>query len=60
MPQTPLAAVKQIDRRIDHILARPGRPGAALTVRGAFLAGDRPIDGLYPSDHFAVVADLDL
>ena len=59
VPQAPLAAAKQIDRRIDHILARPGRPGAPLTVRSAFLAGEEPIEGRYPSDHFAVVADLD-
>jgi len=29
------------------------------TVAGAFLAGDRPIDGVYPSDHYAVGVDLD-
>jgi endonuclease/exonuclease/phosphatase family metal-dependent hydrolase len=59
VPDAPLEAVKQIDRRIDHILARPGRAGGTLAVRRAFLAGDRPIDGRYPSDHFAVVADLE-
>jgi endonuclease/exonuclease/phosphatase family metal-dependent hydrolase len=57
VPEAPLEAVGQIDRRIDHILART--PGD-LTVHRAFLAGDRPIAGRYPSDHFAVVADLDL
>lgn len=60
VPDAPLEATKQIDRRIDHILARPGRDGGTLTVRRAFLAGDHPVDGRYPSDHFAVVADLDL
>lgn len=55
VPQAPLKAVKQIDRRIDHVLAH----GGGLTVERAFLAGDQPIDGLHPSDHFAVVADLD-
>jgi endonuclease/exonuclease/phosphatase family metal-dependent hydrolase len=59
VPYAPLEATTLIDRRIDHVLARPGRPGAAVTVRGAFLAGDRPIDGLYPSDHYAIGADLD-
>jgi endonuclease/exonuclease/phosphatase family metal-dependent hydrolase len=59
VPEAPLEAVKQIDRRIDHILARPGREGAELTIRQTFVAGDRPVDGRYPSDHFAVVADLE-
>jgi len=30
-----------------------------VTVRGAFIAGDRPINGVYPSDHYAIGADLD-
>ncbi|MFI7547530.1 endonuclease/exonuclease/phosphatase family protein [Actinoplanes sp. NPDC049599] len=59
VPYAPLEATTLIDRRIDHVLARPGRPGAVVTVRGAFLAGDRPIDGRYPSDHYAIGADLD-
>jgi endonuclease/exonuclease/phosphatase family metal-dependent hydrolase len=59
LPYAPLEATTLIDRRIDHVLARPGRPGAAVTVRGAFIAGDRPIEGLYPSDHYAIGADLD-
>ncbi|HEX9999189.1 MAG TPA: endonuclease/exonuclease/phosphatase family protein [Actinoplanes sp.] len=59
LPCAPADAVKQLDRRIDHIFARPGRPGLPVTVRGAFLAGDRPIERVYPSDHYAVGADLD-
>ena len=59
LPFAPRRAVKQIDRRIDHVFARPGRRGLMLSVRGAFLAGDRPIDGVYPSDHYAVGVDLD-
>ena len=58
MPFAPIEAAKRIDRRIDHVFARPGRPGLALSVRGAFLAGDRPIDGVYPSAHYAVGVDL--
>ncbi|WP_433295429.1 endonuclease/exonuclease/phosphatase family protein [Actinoplanes sp. CA-030573] len=60
MPYTPAAADMPdlVDRRIDHVLARPGRPGAPLAVRGAFLAGDRPVGGVYPSDHYAVGVDL--
>jgi endonuclease/exonuclease/phosphatase family metal-dependent hydrolase len=59
VPFAPLEATKQIDRRIDHVLARPGRAGGDVTVRRAFLGGDRPVDGLLPSDHYAVVVDLD-
>jgi endonuclease/exonuclease/phosphatase family metal-dependent hydrolase len=44
------------DGRIDHVLARPGTPGRPLTFRAATLAGTgNPV----PSDHYAVVADLD-
>jgi endonuclease/exonuclease/phosphatase family metal-dependent hydrolase len=58
VPMAPLAATKVMDRRIDHIFARPGRPDRPVAVHGAFLAGDRPINGVYPSDHYAVGADL--
>ncbi|SNY74970.1 endonuclease/exonuclease/phosphatase family protein [Paractinoplanes atraurantiacus] len=57
VPQAPLEATKQIDRRIDHILARTNGP---LAVGRAFLAGNHPINGHHPSDHFAVVTDLSL
>jgi endonuclease/exonuclease/phosphatase family metal-dependent hydrolase len=59
LPIAPRHAVDQLDRRIDYIFARAGRPGMPVTVHGAFLAGDRPFDGVYPSDHYAVGADLD-
>jgi endonuclease/exonuclease/phosphatase family metal-dependent hydrolase len=55
VPFAPLECTHLIDRRIDHVLARPGRPGAAVDAVRAALAGDRPE---YPSDHFAVVVDL--
>jgi hypothetical protein len=46
------------DSRIDYILAGlPGRGQAR--VRSARLAGTAPVDGVWPSDHFAVVAELD-
>jgi endonuclease/exonuclease/phosphatase family metal-dependent hydrolase len=45
------------DSRIDYILAGLPREdqGRVATVR---LDGDAPVDGVWPSDHFAVVADL--
>jgi endonuclease/exonuclease/phosphatase family metal-dependent hydrolase len=45
------------DSRIDYVLVglpRQGR-GRVQTVR---VAGDAAVDGVWPSDHFAVVADL--
>ncbi|GIM97798.1 endonuclease/exonuclease/phosphatase family protein [Paractinoplanes toevensis] len=59
LPCAPRDAPKQIDRRVDHVFARPGRPGLMLSVHGAFLAGDRPFGGVYPSDHYAVGVDLE-
>jgi endonuclease/exonuclease/phosphatase family metal-dependent hydrolase len=59
LPYAPHDAPHLIDRRIDHVFARPGRPGVQLPVHGAFLAGDRPCDGVYPSDHYAVGVDLE-
>lgn len=49
-----------VDARIDYIhLSMPplGTPGP-FGVRDVRVAGDRPVDGVWPSDHFAVVADL--
>jgi endonuclease/exonuclease/phosphatase family metal-dependent hydrolase len=58
-PFAPLAATKQIDQRIDYVLARPGTPVATVKVQRAFSVPD-PVDGLHPSDHDAVVADLEV
>jgi endonuclease/exonuclease/phosphatase family metal-dependent hydrolase len=43
-------------RRIDYILARNFEPGG---IR-AWLVGDEARDGIYPSDHLGIVADLPL
>jgi endonuclease/exonuclease/phosphatase family metal-dependent hydrolase len=45
------------DCRIDYILAGLPRQGRGK-IRSAGLAGTAPADGVWPSDHFAVVADL--
>ena len=58
-PFAPREAERQIDQRIDYVLARPGTGGQALSVDRALVAG-APVDGLPPSDHAAVVADLRL
>jgi len=46
------------DSRIDYVLVGLRRTGGAR-VRSARLAGTAPADGVWPSDHFAVVADLE-
>jgi endonuclease/exonuclease/phosphatase family metal-dependent hydrolase len=45
------------DSRIDYILAGLHRHGRGR-VQSARLAGNTPVDGVWPSDHFAVVAEL--
>jgi endonuclease/exonuclease/phosphatase family metal-dependent hydrolase len=48
------------DARIDYVLVGMPRGGGAALVTGARVVGDRPRDGVWPSDHAAVVADLQL
>jgi endonuclease/exonuclease/phosphatase family metal-dependent hydrolase len=57
-PAAPLEAGPElVDQRIDHIFFRPGQPRMRILVESAFLAGE-PVEGVYPSDHQAVVCDL--
>ena len=46
------------DSRIDYVLVGPHRQGRGR-VLSARLGGTAPVDGVWPSDHFAVVAELD-
>jgi endonuclease/exonuclease/phosphatase family metal-dependent hydrolase len=46
------------DRRIDYIFSVTPRPGGAGHPRHACLLGTRPVSGSYPSDHYAVQAEL--
>jgi len=39
------------------LVGRPRRGGAGHVV-GCAIAGAEPVDGVVPSDHYAVVADL--
>jgi endonuclease/exonuclease/phosphatase family metal-dependent hydrolase len=50
--------VLQRDQRIDYVLVGQPRLGAVGNVVNARLAGNEPVDGCWPSDHFAVVAEL--
>ncbi|AKZ56353.1 Endonuclease/exonuclease/phosphatase [Streptomyces ambofaciens ATCC 23877] len=45
--------------RIDHVHVGPPGPAGLGRVRAARRAGDGPVDGVWPSDHAAVVVDLD-
>ncbi|MET9255627.1 endonuclease/exonuclease/phosphatase family protein [Streptomyces sp. NPDC003717] len=45
--------------RIDHIRVGPPGPGGLGRVRAVHRAGDGPVDGVWPSDHLAVVVDLE-
>lgn len=46
------------DSRIDYVLVGLPQQGRGR-VRSARLAGTAPVDDVWPSDHFAVVTDLD-
>ena len=47
-------------RRIDYLFVRCGGDGhgPTLDVRSCRRLFDRPVDGVRPSDHFGVTADL--
>lgn len=45
-------------RRIDYVMVRCGVHGPTLKVTDCRLAFDEPVDGVWASDHFGVVADL--
>jgi endonuclease/exonuclease/phosphatase family metal-dependent hydrolase len=61
-PTNPLTAIDEPDldrgRRIDHLLVRCGDHGPTLRVEDCRLALDEPVNGVMPSDHYGVVADL--
>jgi endonuclease/exonuclease/phosphatase family metal-dependent hydrolase len=48
-----------VSRRIDYLLVRSGDHGPTLQVRSCDLVLDRPVGGVWASDHFGVVADLE-
>ena len=47
-------------KQIDYVLVRCGDHGPTLEVVGCERAFDGPVDGVWASDHFGVVADLRL
>ena len=61
-PENPLVTAGEMaletGRRIDYVMVRCGIHGPTLEVTGARRVFDRPVDGVWPSDHFGVLADL--
>jgi endonuclease/exonuclease/phosphatase family metal-dependent hydrolase len=48
----------ELGRRIDYVLVRCGAHGPSLDVVDCRRAFERPVGGVWASDHFGVVADL--
>jgi exonuclease III len=59
MPLTEEPWRTDLDRRIDYVLVRCGRRGPTLRVTRCTRVLDTPVDGVWGSDHFGVVADLE-
>ena len=61
-PETPLVAegTWPLDqgRRIDYVLVRCAEHGPSLDITACARTFDQPVDGVWASDHFGVVADL--
>ncbi|WP_405890724.1 endonuclease/exonuclease/phosphatase family protein [Streptomyces sp. NBC_00133] len=53
-----VAAAGALSVRIDYIHVGPPGPGGLGRVRSIHRAGDGPVDGIWPSDHAAVIVDL--
>jgi endonuclease/exonuclease/phosphatase family metal-dependent hydrolase len=49
-----------VSRKIDHILVRSGLHGPTLRVTDCRRVLDDPVDGVWASDHYGVLADLGL
>jgi len=49
-----------VSRRIDYVLVRAVRHGPTLAVTACRRVLDAPVNGVWASDHFGVVADLAL
>jgi len=48
----------ELGRRLDYVMVRCGDHGPTLDVRACERIFDEPVDGVWASDHFGVVADL--
>jgi endonuclease/exonuclease/phosphatase family metal-dependent hydrolase len=61
-PRNPLRDIEEPGerqgRRVDYVLVRCGDHGPTLQIADAGLAAHEPVEGVQPSDHYGVVADL--
>jgi endonuclease/exonuclease/phosphatase family metal-dependent hydrolase len=61
-PENPLVTAGEMaletGRRIDYVMVRCGIHGPSLDVADCRRVFDEPVDGVWPSDHFGVLADL--
>jgi endonuclease/exonuclease/phosphatase family metal-dependent hydrolase len=61
-PRNPLREIEEPGetqgRRVDYVLVRCGDHGPTLRIVAAGLAVHEPVDGVQPSDHYGVYADL--
>jgi endonuclease/exonuclease/phosphatase family metal-dependent hydrolase len=48
----------ELGRRIDYVMVRCGYYGPTLDIRSCELIFDEPVEGVWASDHFGVVADF--
>jgi endonuclease/exonuclease/phosphatase family metal-dependent hydrolase len=48
----------ELGRRIDYVMVRCGTHGPTLDIVDCRLAFDKPVEDVWASDHFGVVADL--
>ena len=51
--------VQERSRRIDYIFVRADEHGPTLQISSCELLFDQPVDGVWASDHFGLVADLE-
>jgi endonuclease/exonuclease/phosphatase family metal-dependent hydrolase len=62
-PRNPLRQIEEPGeprgRRVDYLLVRCGDHGPTLRIADAGLAVYEPVDGVQPSDHYGVFADLE-
>jgi endonuclease/exonuclease/phosphatase family metal-dependent hydrolase len=52
--------VQEVGRRIDYVFVRAGDHGPSLEISGCELLFAEPVNGVWASDHFGVVAELAL
>ncbi len=53
-----VAQVLEPDRRIDYVLVGPPKERGAGHITDCKVVAKNPIDNVYPSDHYGVLAEL--